>query len=466
MTARPVWLFDSPLLRRALADMNLPAVPAIVRAACGLSQRDLAVVVGWSPAALSYYERGVRDGLFDIRMALQFADAVGMPRAALLPLVFADPDAGLAAGARTGTDPGRLEGGGPAAGGWAAGVLAPAGVSRTVSTSHVRYWRACTEVAYARGRAAGGTALLVPVLSQWQRAWVAAREGSASQVGGQLLETAGELALCTGWLALDAGRPQLAARLHTQASALAGAAGGSVLAVHVLISGSMLAAEMARAGPSREPARQALRLALQAQEEGRYLPIPALHALIALHHAAAAALLGDTTAFGAAIRRARRELDHRPRDGDPPTWLRFVDEAEITGTEANGWLDLGETHHAARLYQQVLAGELSPCRRASYGTGLAHALLTQGAGDGAVAAAAGVLATIEAGMTSMRCLNRLRPVRIAAGTTPSAQQFRDRFDAISHALAAYDQPGDDPPHTTTSVPASPRRGGIRAGADG
>ena len=93
MASRPLWVFDSLLLREALAQVNLAAVPAIVRAACGLSQRDLAAIVGWSPAALSYYERGVRDGMFDIRTVLQFADAVGMPRAALLPLVSADPDA-------------------------------------------------------------------------------------------------------------------------------------------------------------------------------------------------------------------------------------------------------------------------------------------------------------------------------------------------------------------------------------
>jgi len=53
MTSRPVWLFDSPLLRQALAQVNLSALPAIVRAACGLSQRDIAAMVGWSPAALS-----------------------------------------------------------------------------------------------------------------------------------------------------------------------------------------------------------------------------------------------------------------------------------------------------------------------------------------------------------------------------------------------------------------------------
>jgi transcriptional regulator with XRE-family HTH domain len=99
MPSQPTWLFDSPLLRQALAEVNLPAVPAIVRAACGVSQRDIATMADWSQPTLSYYERGVRDGMYDIRTALQFADAVGMPRAALLPLVFADAAAGLTVGA-------------------------------------------------------------------------------------------------------------------------------------------------------------------------------------------------------------------------------------------------------------------------------------------------------------------------------------------------------------------------------
>ncbi len=43
----PLWVFDSPLLRQTLADLNLPAVPAIVQAACGLTQGDLAGVAGW-----------------------------------------------------------------------------------------------------------------------------------------------------------------------------------------------------------------------------------------------------------------------------------------------------------------------------------------------------------------------------------------------------------------------------------
>jgi DNA-binding XRE family transcriptional regulator len=336
MACRPLWLFDSLLLREALALVNLAAVPAIVRAACGLSQRDLAAIVGWSPAALSYYERGVRDGMFDIRTALQFVDAVGMPRAALLPLVFADPAAGLAAADGTGMELSRRDFGGLAAAAGVATVVPSMNVPRAVTNSHVRYWQACTDVLYARDRAVGGTVLLSPALQQWQRVRLALREGAPGETGRQFLAVAVELALCTGWIALDGGRLALARPLYVQAGELAAGAVDAVLMVHVLTSQSMLYAEMARTGLGRESARQALRLAFRAQEEGRYIPMARLHALIALRHASAASLLGDKAAFQAAILQARRELDRGPRDEDPPEWLRFVDATEITGVEARG----------------------------------------------------------------------------------------------------------------------------------
>ncbi len=456
MSSRPLWLFDSPLLRQALAQVDLPAVPAIVRAACGLSQRDLAAIVGWSPAALSYYERGVRDGMFDIRTVLQFADAVGMPRAALLPLIFADPDAGLAAGTGDGTgmEPSRRDFGGLAAATGVAAVVPSVSVPRGVNSSHVRYWLGCTNVLYARDRIVGGTVLLSSALQQWQRVRLALKGGAAGETGRQLLAVAGELALCTGWIALDSGRPQLARPLYEEACELAAEAGDAVLAVHVLTNQSMLYAEMAHTGPSREPARQALRLAFQAQEEGRYIPMARLHALIALRHASAASLLGDKTAFQAAIMQARQELDRGPRDSDPPEWLRFVDETEITGTEAGGWLNLGDAHRSARLYRHVLADVPSTRNRASYGAGLADALLKRGARQDAVAAAAEVLPALEGGVRSMRCLNRLRIVRQAAGNTTGAQEFCGRFDALERTLAAsYGLPFEDTPDARAAIRA-------------
>ena len=326
---------------------------------------------------------------------------------------------------------------------------------------------------YARDRVVGGTVLLSSALQQWQRVRLALKDGAAGETGRQLLAVAGELALCTGWIALDGGRPPLARPLYEEARELAADAGDVVLAVHVLTNQSMLYAEMARTGPSREPARQALRLAFQAQEEGRYIPMARLHALIALRHASAASLLGDKAAFQAAIIQARHELDRGPRDSDPPEWLRFVDETEITGVEAHGYLNLGDARRSARLYRQVLAAGLSTRNRASYGAGLADALLKQGARQDAVAAAAEVLPALEGGVTSMRCLNRLRIVRQAAGNTAGAQEFCERFDAVERTLtASYGLPYEDTPDARADIPAlwhehrSPRSVSREADADG
>jgi transcriptional regulator with XRE-family HTH domain len=453
----PLWLFDSPLLRRALAQLNVPAVPAIVRAACGLSQRDLAGVVGWSPAALSYYERGQRDAVYDIRAVLQFADALGMPRAALVPLILADPNAAIAADGESGTgmDVDRRGFGGLAAGAAAAAILPSASAPYRVGSSHVRYWEACANALYNRDGMVGGTTLLQPALRQWQRVRQAVKApGNVGDTGCQLHVTAGDLALCTGWIALDGGNLPLARSLYAEARQLAASAGDTLLMVHTLTNMSMLWAEMARTGPSREPARQALQLAFQAAEEGRYLPMPRLHTLIALRHASAASLLGDKAAFGTAITRSRRELDRAPRDNNPPEWLRFVGETEITGVEARGHLNLGDASRSVLLYRRVLDGELSPRNRVSYGAGLADALLKQGARREAVTAALDVLPALEGGVTSIRCLNRLRLVRLAAGTTTGAEEFCERFDVVERAVAATCAlPGDDTRNARSVVPA-------------
>jgi transcriptional regulator with XRE-family HTH domain len=432
MPARPLWVFDSLLLREALAQVNLAAVPAIVRAACGLSQRDLATIVGWNPATLSYYERGQRDGMFDVRTVLQFADAVGMPRA-LLSLVFADIAAGQAGSTGCGVSV-ELSRGGLAS--LEAAISPLASVPQSASGSQARYWRACIAALYIRDRAVGGTALLPSALQQWQRAVRTVQGTSAGGSALQLLEAAAELALCTGWIALDAGHLTLVQPLYEKARELAASAGDVTLAVHALISQSMLHAEMARTGPSPESARQALGLAYQAADEGRYVPMPPLHALIALRHAGAASLLGDKAAFQAAIGQARRELNRGPWDGDPPQWLRFVSETEITETEATGYLDLGDATRSAMLYRQVLTSDLSPRNRASNGAGLADALLRQGADREAVATATDVLAALESGVTSVRCLNRLRLIRRAVDNIAWAQEFRERFDAAEQALTA------------------------------
>ena len=330
---------------------------------------------------------------------------------------------------------------------------------RRVTSSHIRYWQACADTLYARDRSVGGTVLLPLAVQQWRRVRLAVRDAAAGKPAASSSRRPGNWHCAPAGLRWTAGSCRWPRPLYEEARELAAGSGDAMLGVHVLTNQSMLHAELARTGPSREPARQALRLAFQAQDEGRYLPVPRLHALIALRHASAASLLGDKAAFQRAITQARRELDRGPADENPPEWLRFVDHAEITGVEARGWLNLGDPGRSALLYRQVLASGLSPRNRASYGAGLADALLKQGARQDAITAATDVLPALEDGVTSMRCLNRLRLVRQAAASTPGAEEFCARFDTIEPALAGRRAlTCSGMPDTDAGVPIRPRHG--------
>jgi Helix-turn-helix domain len=436
---RPLWLFDSVLLRTALAQVNLPAVPAIIRAASGLSQSDLAVIAGWSRSALGLYEHGQRGAVFDIRVVLQFADAVGMPREALLPLVLGDADAGLVAGGVAGgmgADVDRRSFGGVAAGFAVAAVLPEPALPSRVTASHVKYLQACLNSLYHRDEKVGGTALLRPTLRQLHRARRMLKESRYTDaVGRDLLVAVGEIAVCAGWLAFDASDVPLARKLLSEARLLASDAGSTTLSTHVLIELSGQASFAARVSRKVGAAREGVVLAYQAADEARYTPLPGLHAVIAQQHANAASLLGDGPAFRAAIARARRELD-RGTQRDEPHWIK-VDEADITRMEAIGRANLGDFDAAAALFQEGLDRPgLAPLFRALGHARLAAILAKGGDQAGAITAGMTVLSALEDGLTSIRTLNELRPVRLAVGGTHVAEEFCARFDAAERALAS------------------------------
>lgn len=412
----PAWVLDSPLLRRVLAQVNVPAVVAVIRSACGLSQEDMAGVAGWSRSALSCYERGLRDSLFDVRALLQFADAVGMPRTSLIALVLAD----------SGVTASRVDEG---------TVPRPRSAAQQPDVFRLRYWQACTVALLERDRVVGGTALLRPALLLWQQASPATGHGRSASV--DWLATAAGITLYAGQAALDAGCLVRARSLHKTGRDLAAGARDPLLTAHALIAESHLRAVVARAGGSREPARQALLVAREAAEEARYEPVPQVHALISVRVAQAAALLGDKPAFDAAIARARRELDRHRRDASipVPAWLGHVSHADITAVEAAGLLDLGELARSLALYRQVVAQASCPRDRALTGAGLAHALAANGDRAESVATALDqVLPLLESGVTSARCLDQLRQVAAAAGAVPGAPELRERIEARRRAI--------------------------------
>ncbi len=438
----PTWLWDCEPMRRALARLDPGAALAIFRTASGLSQQDVADIMGWSQSTVSLIEKGQRDTLFDLRELVRFADMVEMPRAALAPVLAGEPDATfdidgldeLVGGVEEDVD--RRSFGGFAAGAAAAFMLSDVTVPPRVTAAHVRYLRSCADSLWQRDQAVGGAAILKQALRHWRRARRMLDESDYPEaVGRDLLGTTSSLAVCVGWLAFDAGDLALAHRMYSKALPLAGSANDSVLTVHVLHNLSMLSSYTARTRGSRGLARDALRFADQAAHAARHESMSRLQALIALRRAGAISLLGDRPAFQAAITDARRELDRGIRDDDPE-WIKFVDESEIKGQEAMGYLNLGAPETSAALHRESLdTPDLAVRNRLCGQAQLATALAAKGDMPGAVGVGMTALSALLNGVTSVRALNELRPVRHAAEKI-KAEEFCARFDTAQRALTA------------------------------
>lgn len=436
----PTWLWDSQPMRQALARLDPGAALAVFRTVCGLSQQDVADIMGWSQSAVSLIEKGKRDTLFDLRELVHFADMVEMPRAALAPVLAGEPDASLeddgleelGGGAEEDVD--RRSFGGFAAGAAAAVMLPEITVPSRVTAAHVRYLRTCADSLYSRDQVVGGAVLLRQAVRHWQRARRMLDESAYSEgVGRDLLRVTGALAVCAGWLAFDAGNLPLSRRLYGEAHLLIDDAADPLLTVHVLEKLSMLSAFKARTGTSRGPAREAVALAERAAHEARYAPVPRVQALIALRRASAVSLLDDRAGFQTAITDARRELDRGESDDDPE-WIKFVDEFEAKGQEAMGYLNLGAPETSAVLHRESLdTPDLAVRNRLCGQAQLATALAVEGDVASAVDEGTTALSALLSGVTSVRALNELRPVRRAAEKI-NAEEFCARFDAVQRSL--------------------------------
>jgi hypothetical protein len=436
----PTWLWDSEPMREALARVDIPAVVAIFRAASGLSQMELGnLVEGWSQSLVSLTERGLRDTLYDIRKLLAFADAVSMPRTALLPLILGQPDATLESDSTVAlwgvdiVDLGRREFT-TLAGGLVASAVLPA--PARVDGAHVRYLQSTLTRLRTQDHTVGGGALLPQALRHFAHARRILDESDhTAAIGRELLVVTADLGSQSAWLAYDANDQPLARQLYREAALLADSADASEQRVHAYVNMAQQCTHLASVTGRQGFAREALRFVNCATDAARHEPSPALHALISLRQALAYAQLGDDIAFRSAITTARRELDRGPHETDP-TWANFVRHSEITSYEATGKARLGSPGQAAKLYHVVLddtarSSRDQACHRAS----LAGILVQAGDLDQAISHSLMVLPDLGTTLTSGRVLHRLRPVREAAGAAGAAE-FCDRFDTVARALSA------------------------------
>jgi hypothetical protein len=311
-------------------------------------------------------------------------------------------------------------------------------VPKKADAAHIRYFHATVDKLYRQDQQVGGATLVQSALRQYHRARRILEEADYDErIGVELMTTAGDLAVCAGWLCYDAGNQPFSRQLYSEALLLANEADDDALKIRAMEKMSMQAVFLTHNGYNTF-AREAVRLARHAASLTRGDPSPSLHALLSARQAISYATIGDKRGFNAAITKAWREMDREFND-TIPVWLQFVTRQEISIHEARGQGYLGDQSAAVRLFQESLENpKLSPRNRANYRAQLATALIRTGDKTSALAQALAVLPDLEGQVASTRTLRELRPIRIAAeeANETNTAEFCIRYDKIARQVAS------------------------------
>jgi transcriptional regulator with XRE-family HTH domain len=430
----PSWLWDSPALRNALAELDLGGALFIIRKAAGLSQLELAMMLEWSSSTVGRVETGELETLYNIKKLLTVTDALDVPRVALTPILLGVPDAGQTEEEASDMGVSRRQ-----LAGFAAGLAAAAGLShiqipKTVYAVHVHYLGAALETLRAEDQRVGGGGLREGGLRLYHRASRMLDESDYTEaIGYQLAGVAGEIAHFVGWLHFDSDDQATAWFLYSEGRQLADRAGDDLLAVRVMQQMANQLVHLARTGQKPALARQAIQLCRRAVDLARADPHPELHALLAEREAVACAVLGDARGFAGATARAWREMD-RVQPSESPIWLGFVTPAEIISAEARGKWDLGNPADAVELLRSNMLADESPRNKAVDHASLAATLLDTGDLTGAFTEGMAVLPLLGAGkIDSPRVVARLQVVRQAAGRHRGGADFGAAYDQLAGA---------------------------------
>lgn len=274
----------------------------------------------------------------------------------------------------------------------------------------------------------GGDTLCDQAAAQLRRAHRLLNRGTyTDRIGRRLQVAAGELGLCAGWLAFDAGRQGQARYCYTEALAAARVANDPGIEVRALAVMSMQAVALDRP-------REGLYLAQAAQRTARDFATPTVEALLAMREARAWGKLRDAPSAEAAMLRARRAFERRGEEDDRPIWLSFFDEAELSGNEGTCQLDLGNPARATTLLEAAYAQQQDGMvrNRSLYTVRLARANLARRDVNRACQLAEEALELVANEVTSTRTLGELRDFRGTLArhqSTAASRAFASRFDS-------------------------------------
>ena len=285
----------------------------------------------------------------------------------------------------------------------------------------------CQQHLYQLDYRYGGDTLCDQASAQLKRANRLLNRGIYNERVGRRLQVAmGELGICAGWLAFDAGRQDQARYCYTEALAAARMADDKELEVHVLANMSMQAVALDRP-------REGLRLAEAARRQSAGWATPTLTSLLAVREARAWAKLREAKQVERTMAEARRALDQSDATEEKPVWITFFDEAELSGNDGVCQLDLGKPNQATNLLEQACAGQRDSFvrNRSLYTVRLAASYLARQDVTTACQLAQDALALVANEVTSTRTLNELREFRRRVSrfrSSAAAKQFAARFD--------------------------------------
>jgi hypothetical protein len=437
-------------MRRALADHDLGKVSRLYRARTPIRRQHMvAGLVGFSQAHVSRIERGLTEIKLDT--VLRFVQGLRIPPYLVDPVgtgqyldascgpdlgtnvpVDGDPEVGDTSMRRRDLLKG-LSGAAALVGFSLAGdeednLLASDDFGR-IGEAHAAQLEETPQHLYKLDYRYGGDTLCDQAAAQLQRASRLLNRGTYGDTVGQRLQVAmGELGICAGWLAFDAGRQEQARYCYTEALAAARMANHQELEVHVLANMSMQAVALDRP-------REGLRLAEAAQRSARGWATPTLSSLLAVREARAWAKLREGNNAEQSMTVARRSFDGRDDDDeDNPVWIAFFDEAELNGNEGVCQLDLGKPNRATDLLKDACDGQRDSFvrNRSLYTVRLALSYVARRDITAACQLAQTALTLVANEVTSTRTLNELRDLRRRLGAfrnSPAAQGFAARFDA-------------------------------------
>lgn len=219
---------------------------------------------------------------------------------------------------------------------------------RRISADMVRQLTAMISELRKMDDIAGGGGVLS--LAQHEFSWVAGLLDQAvydERTGRMLFVALAELGQLCGWAAYDAGHHALAQRYYVAALRATHSADDRPLGAHVL---SCMAEQAARQG---QPA-EAMTLIETALAGMRGQQIPSLLAELYGRQAYAFATVGDVPGCAATISKLSTQIERLTPDAGP-SWLYWVNPANMTCEVGNALRQLGHTQQAAVVLKNGIA---------------------------------------------------------------------------------------------------------------